>query len=232
VGAVEDPRLQGWLCVDGGEQVHVIFVGIDPAEPTSPGGLHHAVVDLKGGTVQWSLSADDGSMTLAPSPGQAPADLLPLGGDLLQEWQAHQAVLQAYPGAAEMPVDPVVVQVDATPGAEAYIVFLLARSLDPQRIQFGGHTAMMVRFQEGKLGLKPFVQSRDSLAWDRQELMAARDEGEVLHGFFRSSDEVPAPRELHVYESLVYELPFFMLAQDNLWHVEGVKLSYLGKVRR
>ncbi len=227
-GGAGDPRLQGWLCIDAGEDVHVIFVGIDPDDPTTPGGLYHAVVDLQAGVVQWGdfvTPTDDAP--LRGEPGPAREELFPFDDALMREWTAHQVVLRAHPVPAGAPVDPVVVQVEPTPGAEAYIVFLLSRSPDPGRVQFGGHQAYKVRFQGDQVGLEPFAVSKDAVSWDRLELEA--QEGE-LHGFFRSTAEVPVPRELHVFESLVYELPFFLLAQDHLWHVHGVDIRYLGRV--
>jgi hypothetical protein len=229
VGAIDDPRLQGWLCIDTGQDVHVIFVGIDPQAPDSPGGLYHAVVSLDSGVVRWGdFTAPTDQAPLRGEPGEPPAALFPFDQALEREWTAHQVVLRAHPGAAEAPVDPVVVQVDETPGAEAYLVFLLARSPDPDRIQFGGHAAYKVRFQGEQVGLQPFAVSKDTASIARADLGTPEDQ--ALHGFFRSTVELPVPRELHVYESLVYELPLFLLAQDKLWHVHGVDIRFLGKV--
>ncbi len=230
-GATDDPRLQGWLCIDTGQDVHVIFVGLDPAEPTTPGGLYHAVVALDSGVVQWGdFTAPTEDAPLRTEPGPPREDLFPFDDALSREWTAHQLVLRAHPGVAGAPVDPVVVEVDSTPGAEAYIVFLLARSPDPRRIQFGGHAAYTVRFAGDKVGLEPFAVSKETMSWDRTQLEASTGQDQILHGFYRSTAEVPVPRELHVYESLVYELPFFLLAQENLWHVHGVTVHYLGRV--
>jgi hypothetical protein len=230
-GAVEDPRLQGWLCVDAGDDVHVVFVGIDPAVPDTPGGLYHAVVDLDAGSVGWGdFAAEGAAAPLRAEPGPPRGELFPFDTGLLREWQAHQAVLRSQPSASERPLDPVVVQVDPTPGAEAYLVFLLARSVDPRRIQFGGHAAYMVRFEGDRLGIKPYAISKETISWDRRELHEASAEDRVMAGFFRRSPELSVPRELHVYESLVYELPFFLLAERDLWYVEGARLGYLGRV--
>ena len=230
-GALEDPRLAGWLCIDAGQDVHVIFVGLDPADPNVPGGLYHAVVSLQAGTVQWGdFVTPTEQQPLRNEPGPRPEGLFAFDAALQREWTAHQLVLRVHPGVAGSPVDPVVVQVDPTPGAEAYLVFLLARSLDPGRVQFGGHAAYKVRFQGGKVGLEPFALASDTISWDRAELEASSGADQILHGFFRSTAEVPVPRELHVYESLVYELPFFLLAQENLWHVHGVDVRFLGRV--
>jgi hypothetical protein len=230
-GALEDPRLAGWLCIDAGEDVHVIFVGLDPADEDVPGGLYHAVVSLKAGTVQWGdFVAPTEQRPLRGEPGPHPQALFPFDDALKREWTAHQLVLRAHPGVAGAPVDPVVVQVDPTPGAETYLVFLLARSPDPGRVQFGGHQAYKVRFAGDKVGLEPFAVASDTISWDRAELEASSGDEQILHGFFRSTAEVPVPRELHVYESLVYELPFFLLAQENLWHIHGVDIRYLGRV--
>lgn len=230
-GGTDDPRLAGWLCIDAGEDVHVIFVGLDHTRPEEPGGLYHAVVSLKSGVVQWGdFITPTPAAPLRGEPGPPREALFPFDAALAREWAAHQLVLRAHPSVAGSPVDPVVVQVDSTPGAEAYIVFLLARSPDPQRVQFGGHAAYKVRFQGEQVGLEPFALAKETLSWDRGELEASAGEGQTLHGFFRSTAEVPVPRELHVYESLVYELPFFLLAQDNLWHIHGVDIRYLGRV--
>ena len=231
VGAVSDPRLQGWLCVDAGEDVHVIFVGMDEAEQATPGGLYHAVVSLEDGVVQWGdFVAPTTASPLRGEPGAAPAGLFPFDAELKREWTAHQLVLRTHPMVGGEPVDPVVVQVDPTPGAEGYLVFLLARSPDPGSVQFGGHAAYMVRFDGERVGLEPFALAKETVRWDRSALEAAEGEEQILHGFFRRTAEVPVPRELHVYESLVYEMPFFLLAQDNLWHVHGVGVRYLGRV--
>jgi hypothetical protein len=227
VGAADDPRLQGWLCIDTGQDVQVVFVGLDPAAPDSPGGLFHAVVSLDSGLVRWGdFVTPSAQAPLRGEPGPAPEGLFPFDAALEREWTAHQVVLRTHPGAVDRPVDPVVVQVDDTPGAEAYLVFLLARSSDPARIQFGGHAAYKVRFQGEQVGLQPFAVSKDTASIARADL--GSEQG--LHGFFRSTAELPVPRELHVYESLVYQLPLFLLAQDMLWHIHGVDIRFLGRV--
>ncbi len=230
-GAANDERLQGWLCIDAGEDIHVIFVGFDAADPATPGGLYHAVVSLKSGVVRWGdFNAPTAEAPLRTEPGAPREQLFPFDDALKREWTAHQVALRAHPGTAGAPLDPVVVQVDPTPGAEAYLVFLLARSPDPGRVQFGGHVAYKVHFEGQKVGLEPFAVATETLSWDRAELEAQAGDEQQLHGFYRSTADVPVPRELHVYESLVYELPFFLLAQDNLWHVHGVDIRYLGRV--
>jgi len=230
-GGIDDARLAGWLCIDAGEDVHVIFVGLDHDDPDKPGGLYHAVVSLAGGMVQWGdFVAPTDAAPLRSEPGPPREELFPFDDALAREWAAHQVVLRAHPGVPGSPVDPVVVLVDPTPGAEAYLVFLLARSPDPGRVQFGGHEAYKVRFQGDQVSLEPFAVSKETMSWDRAMLEAKAGEQEILHGFFRTTAEVPVPRELHVYESLVYELPFFLLAQENLWHIHGVTIRYLGRV--
>ncbi len=226
VGAVDDPRLQGWLCVDAGQDVHVVFVGVSLEPPHTLGGLYHALVSLDDGLVQWGdFVAPAPERPLRNEPGTPPAELFPLGDDLLQEWRAREAVLQAHPPAPGMVVDPVVVQIE-----DSSLVFLLARSLDPAFIQFGGHAAYMARFSEGGVGLKPFAVALETVSISRSSVDPPVGSEQALHGLFRSTDEVPVPLALHVYESLVYELPFFLTAQGHLWHVHGVDLRYLGKV--
>ncbi len=226
MGAADDSRLQGWLCVDAGQDVHVIFVGVTAEPPHSLGGLYHAVVSLDSGTVRWGdFAAPSDQRPLRADAGPAPVELHPLGDDLLREWQAREAVLQAHPSAEGAVVDPVVVQVE-----DSSLVFLLARSADPAVIQLGGHAAYMARFTGTQVGLKPFAVSREIVTIPRVALEPDAGSEQAFHGLFRSTDEVPVPRELHVYESLVYELPFFLTAQDHLWHVQGVTVRYLGKV--
>ncbi len=229
-GAISDPRLWGWLCIDAGEVVHVIFAGGAPDGSGSPGGLYHALVPMAGGPVQWGdFSIASAERPLRDEPGSPPEELFPFDEGMQREWQARQAVLAAHPPAPGSAVDTLVIQLENTPGAQRYLVFQLARAADKAAIQLGGHGAWSVRFQQDRLSIEPYALSQPAELLSRAELEAAQQEPD-FPGLIRSTGDVPVPRELHVYESLVNQLPFYLATQQQLWRVDGIDIRYLGRL--
>ena len=107
------------------------------------------------------------------------------------------------------------------PDSDDWLVWLLASTTDPNSLILTGHCRFRIS-ADGHSLLRRDQLSATCITSDRRE--AARD-GQ-LNALVVSHIVSPLPVETHVFASLLYRLPIYVVTvgNDTIWAVEGAKV--------
>lgn len=103
----------------------------------------------------------------------------------------------------------------------SYFVYLLAATTDPNKMMIGGHyRAHINRNGHRVLDLKNFSKSCFSMPKEERALSVV-----FTHLL------APHPEEIHVFVSLLYGMPLYVLTMENdtTWSVNGARIKFVDK---
>lgn len=199
----DDRRVQGWLTHDeGAGRMRVDFVG----EVDGTLRRLHAVELVPG---------EKGQHT---SPTPPP----PLDAADVAAFRARQRALAADFRACTRTYNPVVLP-GALEGQDGWLVYLLAASPRREERVLGGHHRLLVT-PDGARVEEQVELSRGCLTVEAPPTPEGTEEAALTVTHALS----PAPNETHVFTSLRYEVPLYVLTQAGMWKVDGKRIAYLG----
>ena len=190
--------LIGWIVVEDGRNQRVRFLA---GTMDAPRAFKDVVVDdhLRAGAV-----VDAADLTLTP--------------DELARFSARMtAALGIGTLRCAARYNPVILK---NPDGEGWLVWLLASTTQPGLVPMGGHYRFHIS-ADGKT-----VERREQLSSSCLDMDSSQvRQGGQIAGLFTNVIVAPQPLEIHVFLSLLNQLPIYTSAGDKLWEVNGARIQ-------
>ena len=140
----------------------------------------------------------------------------PLPPDQAGAWQARKLVSSAEFHPCTPTYNTVVLPTQHD-GQPAWVVYLLASSTEPDDVILTGHYRFTVSF-EGDRILKAEPLSKSCIVSKAKESLVAPFVTHILH---------PEPIETHVFTSLDYHLPLYVMTEKGMYEVRGARIRFV-----
>lgn len=195
-----DSRVQGWVTTREGRTWTVHFIGLDGESPMV---LHQVRF------AEATPAATRVSHLEPPRPAEGP---------VLAMFRARQAAMRQ-PFEPCTPTYNTVIFRD--PGSAEWIVYLLAATDKPEELVLGRHLRRTVAADGSKV-LSTHALSKGCIVMPQPRVPP----GAGVAGAYVTHLVTPCPTEGHVFASLLYRTPIYVMTSTGLWKVEQGVVSF------